>query len=212
MLDKLEPYLDRGDLNLCARFLRRSTEYGGTFIDFYQGLSPGSPVSVVLGSFFLHDLDEAMQRSHPGVHTYRFMDDILVLAPSRWQLRRAVATITRYFSAHKLQAHPDKTRIGRFGKGLFEQGIEFLGFIVSQKGLAPSAATLKRHQAILSRLYEQSQRPGHPRFGGHPKAKIDWAQAEAATITYHKRFLTWATTGFAHVPVLNVTGADYCGL
>jgi hypothetical protein len=51
------------------------------------------------------------------------MDDILVLAPTRWKLRRAVKRLNQTFTELKLEKHPDKTFIGRI-----EKGFDFLGY------------------------------------------------------------------------------------
>ncbi len=47
----------------------------------------GCSLSPLIGAFFLKQLDERMERS--GLFYVRFMDDILVLAPTRWRLRKA---------------------------------------------------------------------------------------------------------------------------
>jgi hypothetical protein len=52
----------------------------------------------------------------------RFMDDILILAPTHWQLRRAVKVVNQMLGALGLEKHPDKTFIGRI-----ERGFDFLG-------------------------------------------------------------------------------------
>ena len=40
------------------------------------------------------------------------MDDIIVLAPTRWKLRRVVKTLNRELHALQLVKHPDKTFMG----------------------------------------------------------------------------------------------------
>jgi hypothetical protein len=41
------------------------------------------------------------------------MDDILMLAPTRWKLRNAVKVVNEVLGSLQLQKHPDKTYIGR---------------------------------------------------------------------------------------------------
>jgi hypothetical protein len=43
----------------------------------------------------------------------RYMDDILILAQTRWSLRRAAATVNQVLAALVLEKHPDKTFINR---------------------------------------------------------------------------------------------------
>ena len=54
-----------------------------------------------------------------GQFYMRFMDDILVLAPTRWRLRKAVNEV---LGSLCLLKHPDKTFVGRT-----ERGFDFLG-------------------------------------------------------------------------------------
>jgi len=41
------------------------------------------------------------------------MDDVLILAPTRWKLREAIKVLNQTFSELRLEKHPDKTFIGR---------------------------------------------------------------------------------------------------
>ncbi len=61
------------------------------FRDYGRGISLGCPLSPLMGAFFLKRLDERMERS--GLFYVRFMDDNLVLAPTRWRLRKAVKAV-----------------------------------------------------------------------------------------------------------------------
>ncbi len=54
-----------------------------------------------------------------GQFYMRFMDDILVLAPTRWRLRKAVNEV---LGSLCLLKHPDQTFVGRT-----ERGFDFLG-------------------------------------------------------------------------------------
>ncbi len=82
LLDQLaECVKDRQVLNLLGQYLRRTAERGGVFRDYERGISLGCPLSPLIGAFFLKELDQRMARS--GLFYVRFMDDILVLAPTR---------------------------------------------------------------------------------------------------------------------------------
>ena len=52
-----------------------------------------------------------------GQFYMRFMDDILVLAPTRWRLRKAVKAVNEVLGSFGLLKHPDKTFIGRIERG-----------------------------------------------------------------------------------------------
>jgi hypothetical protein len=57
------------------------------------------------------------------------MDDVLVLAPTRWKLRRAVKVLNETLGRLGLEKHPDKTFIGRV-----ERSFDFLGTGSPQRG------------------------------------------------------------------------------
>ena len=139
---------DRRVLNLIERYLRRTAEQGGLFWESEGGIPLGSPLSPIIGAFFLKELDERLERT--GLFYVRFMDDILVLAPSRWKLRRAVRVLNRVLSSLELAKHPEKTFIGRI-----EKGFDFLGYHFSRTELTVAKATLENFAARALRLYEQ---------------------------------------------------------
>jgi hypothetical protein len=74
------------------------------------------------------------------------MDDVVLLAPTRHKLRRAVRVLNQTFDALGLEKHPDKTFIGRV-----ERGFDFLGY-----HLAPGRLTLAR--ATVERFVERAHR------------------------------------------------------
>ena len=53
--------------------------------EYRQGIPLGSPLSPVLGAFYLYELDRACTRR--GLWYVRYMDDILILTSTRWRLR-----------------------------------------------------------------------------------------------------------------------------
>jgi hypothetical protein len=89
-----------------------------------------------------------MERSR--LFCVRFIDDILVLAPSRWKLRRAAKAVNEVLGGLRLEKHPDKTFIGRI-----ERGFDSLGYHFSRGGLRIAKATIERFVERATRLYEQ---------------------------------------------------------
>jgi len=78
------------------------------------------------------------------------MDDVLILAKTRWKLRKAVAVVNGELDKLKLEKHPDKTFIGRIDKGF-----DFLGYHINATTLHPATTTVQKYWANISRLYEQ---------------------------------------------------------
>jgi RNA-directed DNA polymerase len=70
----------------------------------------------------------------------RDMDDILILAPTKWKLRKAIRALNKAFNESGLEQHPDKTLIGKT-----EREFDFLGYF-----LKPTLSVTKNHQAVQS--------------------------------------------------------------
>jgi RNA-directed DNA polymerase len=171
LLDRLSAFIDdRPFLNLITQCLRRSITWGGLYRDCKKGLSRANPLSPLLGAFFLYDLDKALERT--GLFSIRFMDDILIMAPTRWKLRRGIAVLNQHLERLGLEQHPDKTSIGRIKKGF-----DFLGYHFNSEGVSVALATLTRFVAQATRLYEQErQNPldAGSAFGGYVRRWFGW--------------------------------------
>jgi hypothetical protein len=94
-----------------------------------------------------------------AVRLVRYMDDILVLAPTRWKLRRAVGIVNETLAALALEKHPKKTFIGRV-----DRGFDFLGVRLHPEGVEVSQPTQDRYAARRARL-EERERTGQVTAG-----------------------------------------------
>ena len=151
LMDQLADNIkDKFTLNLLWQYLHRIVEGGGLYKEVQKGISRGCPLSPLMGAFFLSCLDAQFQQD--GLFYVRYMDDILILAPTRWKLRRAVKRLNETFAALKLGKHPSKTFIGRM-----EKGFDFLGYHFSPRGLGVAEKTVENFVAHLHRLYEQQK-------------------------------------------------------
>ena len=149
LLDKLSVYIkDKTVMNLLSQYLKRSVEFGGNFVDITKGISSGCPLSPLISSFYLVALDKEMESK--SVYYRRYMDDIIVLAPTRWKLRGAIKVVNHHFEQLKLKQHPEKTSIGRITKGF-----DFLGYQFGEKKLIVSKRTFANHIRRITQLYEQ---------------------------------------------------------
>ena len=109
LLDRLAAVIpDRDVLNLVGQMCGRVAERGGLFFEFRRGIPLGCPLSPLLGAFFLGELHERLEAT--GLFYVRYMDDIVVLAPTRHKLRRAVRVLNQTFTELELEKHPDQTR------------------------------------------------------------------------------------------------------
>ena len=174
MLMKLHDYIDdRIIIGYVWQFLNRCVEWGGLYQDIKRGILRGSSLLPLLGAFYLLELDQKMEK--PDVKYFRYMDDILILATTRWKLKKAIRVLNQTFDELKLEKHPDKTSIGRV-----EKGFDFLGYHFNPNGLGIATATVERFMRKAYRLYEQE--PGEnehsPRLGMYVKRWLLWARAE----------------------------------
>jgi len=131
--------------------LKRCVEWGGLYQDIERGIPKGASLSPLLGAFYLLDLDRKMERL--DVKYVRYMDDILILAKTRWKLKKAIKVLNQTFDELKLEKHPDKTTIGRV-----EKGFDFLGYHISPEGLSLAKKTVENFIGRAARLYEQEPR------------------------------------------------------
>jgi hypothetical protein len=134
---------------LIRQYLERTVCFGENYREITRGISLGCPLSPLMGALYLKPLDDAVAET--GLYYARFMDDWLIVAPSRWKLRKAVQIVNRVLGALKVKKHPHKTFIGRASKGF-----DFLGCHFASDGSVTVAdATIRRHFERIDRLYEQ---------------------------------------------------------
>ena len=116
-----------------------------------QGMTAGGSLSPILGGLYLTPLDQQMAKDTRMVYV-RYMDDFVILATTRWHLRKAIAQIFKITTGLKLRLHrKTKCFIGRT-----DNGFDFLGYTIHpQRKLKPSPVSLQRLVARARRLYEQ---------------------------------------------------------
>jgi RNA-directed DNA polymerase len=89
----------------------------------------------------------------------RCMDDIIVLAKTRWHLRKAVKRVNQHFNQLKVAQAPDKTFIGKISRGW-----DFLGYQFDGKQLTVAAKTVEKHVLRYRQLYEQLSKKKPPQM------------------------------------------------
>ena len=79
------------------------------------------------------------------------MDDFVLLAHTRWSLRKAIARVYRVMQDLALRLHEQKRSVGKIRKGF-----SFLGYRVQPgRRLRPSTESVRRMTTRFRRLYEQ---------------------------------------------------------
>ncbi len=139
---------DRQLLDLLWQYMRRTIYDDGLYEDVDIGISLGCPLSPLMGALFLDLLDRRMEAS--GLFYARFMDDWVILAPTRWKLRKAITLVNETLAELRVTKHSDKTTIGRI-----RRAFDFLGYRISPGSLRMAAKTVLRFVERICRLYEQ---------------------------------------------------------
>ncbi|MGR3317917.1 MAG: reverse transcriptase domain-containing protein [Candidatus Anammoxibacter sp.] len=135
-------------LNLLSQYMKRTIYCDGFYRDVKQGISLGCPLSPLMSALYLKPLDDCMEKT--GLFYARFMDDWVVIAPTRWKLRKAIAIVNKTLDLLRVEQAPDKTFIGRV-----DHGFDFLGYSMKPKSIRVAKGTFKRFTERISRLYEQ---------------------------------------------------------
>ncbi|HID99338.1 MAG TPA: hypothetical protein EYP59_03505 [Thiotrichaceae bacterium] len=135
-------------LRLCWQYLKRTVYDGGNYYDIERGISLGCPLSPLMAALYLQPLDEAFEG--PSWFYARFMDDFVVIVPTRWKLNSALESVHVILNQHKLHEAAGKTFIGRS-----KAGFAFLGYHFTPESLTMGKVSLQRRDARIHRLYEQ---------------------------------------------------------
>ncbi len=121
-----------------------------------------------MGAVYLKPLDDLMERL--DLPYVRYMDDWVILAKTRWALRRVVQQVNTILDNLKLEKHPDKTFIGRI-----DRGFDFLGYRFVAEGLRLAAQTKQQFVERATRLYEQGAAAS--RIGEYVRHWLTWVRS-----------------------------------
>lgn len=147
----------------------RQVETGGIYRTIRRGISRGCPLSPLIGALYLNELDERMAAT--GLGYARFMDDWVILAPTRWKLRKAIEQVHQTTAELRLTLHPDKTSVGRT-----ERGFDSLGYRLGWARVEVARPAVERMAERVTRLYEQGA--SERRIGDYVRGWLGWVNGE----------------------------------
>jgi RNA-directed DNA polymerase len=169
LLTLVQRYVDEPTiLSFVQQYLTRVVSNGGVYTALTRGIALGCPLSPLMGALYLKPLDDRMAQLAVG--SVRYMDDWVVLAPTRWKLRAAIRAVNEVMADLLVRQHPDKTFIGRIARGF-----DFLGYRFSAEGLAVAWQTVERCIEQMSRRYAQGADPC--RIGTYLQRWERWVRA-----------------------------------
>jgi RNA-directed DNA polymerase len=158
-------------IELLQGYLQHLVDEDGYLRTIQQGISLGCPISPLMGAVYLKPLDDAL--THAGWFYARFMDDWVVLVPTRGKLRQAIKRANAVLEGLKVEKHPDKTYIGRVA-----HGFDFLGYqfdLQASRGLIITAKTLNNHRERLRELAMQGA--DAEQMANYRKHWVRWVQS-----------------------------------
>lgn len=171
-------------LDLVDQYLRRTIDENCLYSTVGRGISLGCPLSPIMGALYLDLLDRRMEAS--GFFYVRFMDDWVILTPTRWALRRAVRVVNQTLAELKVEQHPDKTFIGRVVRGF-----TFLGYQIGAVGIIGVAPSCwKGFEERVLRLYEQNAPPDviRQRIGDYARRWMRWVVSGVQGVVVTRRW------------------------
>ncbi len=169
LLSQLQTHLDDPRLlDLLSHYLRRTVYDDGLYHDVRRGISRGCALSPLMGALFLDALDRRMEQT--GLFYIRFMDDWVILAPTRWRVRHAVRLVHEVLAERRVETHPEKTFVGRISRGF-----DFLGYHVTPHVLSMATTTWAACAARANQLYEHGA--SLRRIGQYVRRWERWARS-----------------------------------
>lgn len=187
LLDQLKRHVKNAAyMNILTQYVHYSVEDGGEFYTPGKGIARGCALSPLMGALHLWDMDHHFSQQE-NIYYARYMDDVVIMAKTRWTLRRHIRALNGHFEQSGFHQHPDKTFIGRLAKGFDWMGAQLGATGVT--GIAPRAVA--NHEAKVRRLYEQTR-------------SLSKAEQIKRVSGYLLRWTIWA--GSAIVPVCHAQG------
>ena len=125
-------------LRMIRDMLTAGALYGGVVKETTEGTPQGGVISPLLANIYLHRFDQKMMRK--GYNLVRYADDFVIMCRTRKEVNNARLAMHRILEKElKLTIHPTKTKILRV-----EQGIAFLGFVISAWYVVPQQAKVEK--------------------------------------------------------------------
>ena len=128
-------------LNLIALFLKNGSFQRYRYIEHFEGIHQGDPLSPLLANLYLNQLDWFLENN--GIGFVRFADDSVIFAHSQKQLEHIVKITTDYLTTLSLLPNPGKSHTAH----AIKEGFDFLG--VHFDGVQTSIAKAKLDQIIV---------------------------------------------------------------
>lgn len=111
-------------LGLIESFLKQGIMEAGNLTPAKEGSPQGGIVSPLLANIYLNPLDWLL--TEEGVKFARYADDIVILARSEREARKALERVSKWMEEAQLELHPEKTKVVDMTEG--NAYFDYLGY------------------------------------------------------------------------------------
>ena len=118
------------------------------------GVAQGCCLSPLIGNVLLGGFDKQMNGR--GIVCLRYIDDFLILGPTKSKVRRAFESAQRLLDHHGLRAYDPNETGGKADAGMVSKGFEFLGCDVRPGMITPNQESRHRLKMSVSATLESS--------------------------------------------------------
>jgi RNA-directed DNA polymerase len=181
-------------LDLIEKFLRQGVLEEGIELESEKGSPQGGVISPLLANIYLNPLDWLLQEL--GIKSVRYADDIVMMAPSAPEAKRALEVIRAWAAEAELTLHPEKTCMVDMTQDLSH--FDFLGyrFLRSKKGKLIRLVRPKSKQKLRQSLKWPTKRTNGKSMEAiiaviNPKLEGWFAYFQQACMPVHQEMDGW---------------------
>jgi RNA-directed DNA polymerase len=189
--------------NLANRAELEERNHFKLFPDDEVGVAQGSALSALAANIALRDFDEGMNCR--GIVCVRYIDDFIMLGPTRAKVRAAYASARDRLAAMGMDVyeHSDEAarRAGKFDEGNIHRGTDVLGYRVSGNSRQPSSAAMSAFCRKCDALLAQAKKDMGRVAAGQPQSHgLCYHQA---MVLLNKTIKGWSQA-FRHTTAIHV--------
>jgi RNA-directed DNA polymerase len=127
----------------------------GFFPTYEIGVAQGCCLSPLLGNILLDEFDKKLNGR--GISCIRYIDDFIILGPSKSKVEAAFRSAQRILAEHKLTAYDPNDASGKAAAGEIKHGFEFLGCDIKPGMISPGSKSRERIVDAVKTVLDKSQ-------------------------------------------------------
>ena len=131
-----------------------------------EGVPQGSALSALCANIILSAFDS--QLNGRGVTTIRYLDDFVILAPTKAAAEKAWSSALKLLSEVGLSAHDPEKQTGKASKGEVTKGFDFLSFSINDHSAVPSKEAQTKLLENIRKVIREAKK-GIEKTGANPR-------------------------------------------